>query len=161
VKLAALRTVPIGAAVLVTVIGPVVAPLGTVALSCVEETNVTVAAGLPLNLAVEVLLNPRPLMVTTVPAGPPLGVKLVMLSVGVKLLVLVPVLAAVVTAIFPGTAPLGTVALSWVGDTKVTAGAAMVPNLTVAPGTRFAPVIVTVAPVIPEVGVNEPTVGGP
>jgi hypothetical protein len=38
VKLFALRTVPAGAVVFVTVIGPLVTPAGTVAFSWVEET---------------------------------------------------------------------------------------------------------------------------
>jgi hypothetical protein len=44
---------------------------------------------------------------------------------------------------------------------NVTACEAIVPNLTVAPGTKLAPVMVTVLPVIPELGVNELTVGDP
>jgi hypothetical protein len=65
----ALRTVPIGAVVLVMVIGPSVAVGGTVAVSFVAETNVTALAATPLNFTVELLVKPTPVSVTTVPAG--------------------------------------------------------------------------------------------
>src|SRR3972149_2213699 len=75
VKAWALAPVPAGA---VTAIGPVVAPEGTVAVSCVGEAAVTVA-GAPLKVTwflIGVALNPRQKMVTlVVPAGPRVGVK--------------------------------------------------------------------------------------
>src|SRR5690349_11263325 len=98
--------------------GPVVAPAGTVALSCVAETCVIAVAAVALNFTVDVLLKPTPLIVTTVPAGPPPGLKLVIDRLGVKFVALVPVPATVVTAILPGTAPFGTTALSCVPDTN-------------------------------------------
>ena len=61
----------------VTVIGPVVAPAGTLATICVAVAEVTVPA-VPLNVTVfwlAVVLNPVPLMVTEVPTGPLFGVK--------------------------------------------------------------------------------------
>jgi hypothetical protein len=115
----------------------------------------------PLNFTVELLLKPTPLIVTTVPVGPVAGLKPVIDSVTVKFEALVPVPAGVVTEIFAVTAPFGTIALIWVPDTNVTEPAGFVPNLTVAPATKPVPVIVTVLPVIPEVGVNEVTVGEP
>jgi hypothetical protein len=142
-------------------IGPVVAVEGTVALSWVDETWVTLEAAVPLNFTVELLLNPTPVIVTTVPVGPLLGLKPVTDRVTVKFEALVPVPAGVVTEILAVTAPFGTTALIWVPDTNVTEAEATVPNLTVAPVTKFVPLIVTVLPVIPEVGVNELTVGGP
>jgi len=62
-------------AAVVTLIGPVVAPDGTVATSRVVVAEPTVAAT-PLNLTVlapAVALNPVPLTVTSVPAGPRVG----------------------------------------------------------------------------------------
>jgi hypothetical protein len=115
----ALRTVPIGAVVLVTVIGPSVAVGGTVAVSFVAETNVTALAATPLNFTLELLVNPTPVSVTTVPRGPLVGAMAVIDSVGVKLAALVAVPAAVGTEIFPATAPSGTVALICVADTTV------------------------------------------
>jgi hypothetical protein len=127
----------------------------------VDETWVTLEAAAPLNFTVELLLKPTPLIVTTVPVGPLAGAKPVIDSVTVKFEALVPVPAGVVTEILPVTAPLGTVALIWMPDTNVTVAEAFVPNLTVAPGTKPVPLIVTVPPVIPDVGVKELTVGGP
>jgi hypothetical protein len=144
---------------LVTVIGPVVAVDETLALSWVEETRFALAALTPLNLTTELLLKPTPLSVTTVPVGPLGGLKLVIESVGVKFVALDPVPAGVVTEIFPGTAPFGTTALSCTLETNVTDGEASAPNLTVAPGTKFVPLIVTELPVIPAAGLKEPTVG--
>ena len=100
-------------------------------------------------------------MATTVPAGPQLGANPVIDSGTVKLALLVPVPAASVTDSLPVTAPLGTTAFSSVVDTNVTDDDAVVPNLTFAPGTKCVPVSVTVVPVIPDVGVNELTVGDP
>jgi hypothetical protein len=151
----------VGAVVFVTVIGPVVAVEGTVAFSSVDEMWVTLEATVPLNFTVELLLNPTPVIVTTVPVGPLVGLKPVIDSVTVKFEALVAVPAGVVTEILAVTAPFGTTALIWVPETNVTEAEATVPNLTVAPGAKFVPLIVTVLPVIPEVGVNEPTVGCP
>ena len=67
----------------VTVIGPVVAPLGTVAVSELPLAAVTVAA-VPLNFtafADGVAPKPDPLITTLVPAGPEAGVKLVIVGV--------------------------------------------------------------------------------
>ena len=52
-KLLGALTVPTGAAVFVTVIGPLAAPAGTVAFNFVEDTNVTLPAVTPLNFTVE------------------------------------------------------------------------------------------------------------
>jgi hypothetical protein len=79
----------------------------------------------------------------------------------VKAVALVPVPAGVVTAIGPGTAPLGTVARSWLAATNVTLGEARPANLTVARGTKPLPVIVTVAPGAPDAGENDVTAGAP
>ncbi len=89
---------PVTPVVLVTVIGPIVAPAGTVAFSCVAETCVIAVAGVALHFTVEVLLKPTPLIVTTVPAGPPLGLKPVIDRLGVKFVALVPVPAGVTIA---------------------------------------------------------------
>lgn len=150
-----------GAVVFVTVMGPVVAVEGTLAFSWVDETWITLEAAVPLNFTIELLLNPIPVIVTTVPAGPVVGLKPVIDSVTVKFEALVPVPAAVVTEILPVMAPFGTVALICVPETNVTTVDAFNPNLTIAPGAKPVPLIVTELPVMPEVGVNELTVGGP
>ena len=64
---------PVPAAV-VTLIRPVVAPAGTVALICADDTTVKLAE-VPLNLTDVAPLKPLPLMVTVVPTGPLAGEK--------------------------------------------------------------------------------------
>jgi len=59
----------------VTVMGPVVAPLGTVASIIVAELTVKLAL-VPLMVTAVAPLNPVPLIVTLVPAVPLVGVKL-------------------------------------------------------------------------------------
>ena len=99
----------------VRVISPLVAPTGTVAFTDVAETAVTAVPAAPLNVTAVVPVRFVPVIVTTVPAGPVVGVKAV--TVGgdgstVNVAVLVPVTPAVVTEIFPLVAPAGTTALS-------------------------------------------------
>src|SRR5256885_3254602 len=72
VKLLALLAVP---AEVVTLIGPVVAPAGTAAVMVVAEPTVKVAF-VPLNSTAVAPVKLVPLMVTLVPTGPLVGVKL-------------------------------------------------------------------------------------
>jgi hypothetical protein len=67
-------------AVLVTVIGPLVAPVGTLTTSLVAPLELMVA-GVPLNFTTELELNPIPVIVTAVPTGPLLALKPVIDSV--------------------------------------------------------------------------------
>jgi hypothetical protein len=70
-------------------------------------------AAIPLNDTAVVPVKFEPLMVTLVPAAPPVGVKLVIagaLAVTVKVLALVAVPAEVVMLIGPVVAPAGAVA---------------------------------------------------
>src|SRR5437588_9847751 len=101
------------------------------------------AAAVPLNFTVDPGVNPVPWISTTVPGGPLPGEKPVIERVGVKLVELVPVPAAVVTEIGPATAPLGTLALSWVGERTVKPDAATPPNLTLLAPLRYVPVMIT------------------
>src|SRR2546425_78824 len=90
VKLLALVAVP---PEVVTLMGPVVAPLGTVAEIEVEEFTVKLAL-VPLNRTAEAPVKFVPLSVTGVPTGPLVGVKLVIvgaLAVTVNELLLVAV----------------------------------------------------------------------
>jgi hypothetical protein len=68
--------VPVPAAV-VTEIGPVTAPVGTVAVISVAETTWCVEAPTPPNLTEVAPLKLVPVIVTDVPTGPEVGVKLV------------------------------------------------------------------------------------
>ena len=82
---------------------PVVAVAGTIALSRVEDTCVTLDAAVSSNFTVEFGVNPIPRIVTTVPNGPLAGLRLVIDSVGVKVAVLVALPAAEVTEILRAT----------------------------------------------------------
>src|SRR2546427_569295 len=73
VKLLALLAVP---AEVVTLIGPLEAPAGTVAVIAVAEFTVKLAL-VPLNSTAEAPVKSVPLIVTLVPTGPLAGVKLV------------------------------------------------------------------------------------
>ena len=108
VKLFVLVAVPPG---VVTLSGPVVAPVGTVAWIVVAEVTVKLALT-PLNVTVVAPVKLVPLIVTLVPTGPLVGVKLVIVGglITVKLLALVAVPPAVVTLTGPVVAPVGTVA---------------------------------------------------
>src|SRR6266851_1072794 len=93
--------VPVG---VVTAMGPVVAPAGTVALSWVSEATVNVAA-VPLKVTTVAPVKPLPLTVTVDPTAPEDGETPVMAGAGWAVTVnedgLVPVPVGVVTAVAP------------------------------------------------------------
>lgn len=144
---------------------PVVAPVGTGTTILVELQVVGVAA-VPLNVT-ELLLwvDPKfaPVIVTEVPTGPEVGLKLVMLAAGTTVNP-TPLLAwaAVVTSTLPVVAPFGTVTPMLVELQLV--GVAMTPlKLTVlvpCVAPKFVPVIVTPAPTAPEVLLRVLMTGG-
>jgi hypothetical protein len=72
VKLVVVVNVPPG---VVTEIGPVVAPVGTVAVIWVAEFTTTLVAVIPLNLTTVVPIKPEPEITTEVPTCPEVGVK--------------------------------------------------------------------------------------
>src|SRR5437763_8314547 len=76
VKLAALLAVP---SEVVTLIGPLETPAGTVAVIAVAEPTVKLAL-VPLNSTAQAPVMLLPLMVTLVPTGPLPGVKLVIVG---------------------------------------------------------------------------------
>src|SRR5882762_8903856 len=157
VKLLALLAVPPG---VVTLIGPVVAPDGTVAVIAVAEFTVKLAL-VPLNSTDVAPVKFVPLIVTLVPAGPLPGVKLVMVGglSTVKLLALLAAPPGAVTLIVPLEAPAGTVA--WIAVAELTAKLARVPlNCTAVAPVKFVPLIVTLVPAGPLPGVKLVTVGG-
>jgi hypothetical protein len=148
----------------VTAIFPVVAPVGTVTVSCVEMAALTVAC-VPLKVTVLlpiVLLKLVPVMVTVAPTRPLAGLKLVM--VGLVVVVVVTVKSSVettdcsstVTVIFPVVAPVGTVTTKVVDEaleivaTVPLNDTALLANIAL----KFNPVIVTVVPTGPLVGVK-------
>ena len=101
---AMLDAVPAG---VVTLMRPVVAVAGTIAVIRVSETNVK-AAGLALNFTVVAPDKLTPVKVTSVPAGPLMGEKLVMRGATTKLAALCVAPAALATRIGPVRAFLGT-----------------------------------------------------
>lgn len=159
VKLAELVPVPAG---VVTVIGPVVAPVGTVAITWVALLTVNDAA-VPLNFTEVAPVKPVPVTVTCVPAVPLVGENDEIVGAAatvdtVKLAVLVPVPPAFVTEIGPLVAPVGTVAVTCVS--LLTVYDADVPlNFTEVAPVKPVPVTVTDDPTAPLVGENPLTVG--
>ena len=141
---------------------PFVAPIGTIVVKLVVVEERTTAS-VPLNLimlSVGFVLKLVPLMVIVAPTAPLLGVKLVMLgeprTVNESALVIVTPL--VVTDMVPEPAPEGTVTVILVELEAVTT-ALMPLNATTGDGPKFVPVIITVAPVAPLVGLKLVIVG--
>lgn len=157
VKSVALVAVP---AEFITVIRPVVAPTGTVAVIFVVDTTVKDAAAAPLNPTNVVAVKFVPLIVTTDPWPPIVGEKEVIVGAAVtmKSVELAPVPTALVTAILPVVAPIGTVAVICASELTVKL-ALTVPNLTVVVPVKSSPVMITVAPTGPVAGENEETIG--
>src|SRR5207302_475759 len=127
VKLLELLAEPPG---VMTLIGPLEAPAGTVAWIAVAELTVRTALVAP-NCTAVVPVKLVPLIVTLVPAGPLTGVKLVIVGeLGtVKLLALLAVPPGVMTLMGPLEAPAGTVA--WIAVAELTVKLAPVaPNCT-------------------------------
>ena len=162
-KSVALVAVPPG---VVTAIGPVVAPVGTVAVIWVSEFTVNVVAAMPPNVTALAPVKPVPVITTEVPTAPLVGLNDVMVGTGdgvtSKLVALVPVPSVSVTAMAPSVALAGTVAVIWVSELTVNEVAA-VPLKVTAVATleswKPVPVITTDVPIGPLVGLNEVTVG--
>lgn len=157
VKLDGLVAVPTA---FTTWIGPVVAPVGTVVVISVAELTVNVAV-MPLKFTAVALRKFDPVIETDVPARPFVGEnELITGGPTVKLVALVPVPAAVWTWMGPVVAPVGTVAVIWVGELTTFVVAAVVLNVTVVALQKPVPVITTlVVPAVPEVGLNDVMVG--
>src|SRR5205814_2357754 len=157
VKLAALLAVPPG---VVTLIGPLVAPAGTVAVIAVAELTVKLAL-VPLNSTAEAPVKLVPLIVTLVPTGPLLGVKLVIVGglITVKLAALLAVPPGVVTLIGPLVAPAGTVVVIAVAELTVKLALTLLNSTAVAP-LKLVPLMVTLVPTGPLLGVKLVIVGG-
>lgn len=155
-KLAALELVPPG---LWTVIGPVVAPNGTMAAMVVLLETVKLVAATPLKRTAVALVKLRPVMTTFVPGKPCAGVKLLMLGAPRNRAAVVAVPPGVVTLIGPEMMPAGTTAPIVV--LLVTKKVAAVPlKLTAVVFVKLFPVILTVVPVPPPIGVKVEILGG-
>lgn len=159
VKFDELVPVPLG---VVTLILPDTAPAGTVAVILVAEFTEKVVAATPPNFTAVAPVKPVPLMVTTVPTGPLVGVNEVIdgAVVTVKSDALVAVPPGVVTVIFPVTAPLGTLAVIRVpAPFTENVAAATPPNFTEVAPAKPVPLIVTEVPTGPLVGEKDVIVG--
>ncbi len=158
VKTPQLVAVPPG---VVTLMVPV-APRPSVALMLVALFTVKEVAAVPPMLTAVAPERLLPLMETTVPAPPPVGVNAVMdggaMKVNVPQLDAVP--PEVVTVILP-VAPLPTIALMEVVLITVKEAAAVLPMVTAVTPVKLVPLMDTAVPTPPLVGVNEVMVGGP
>ena len=150
----------------VTAIGPVVAPAGTVDVIWVSEFTVNVVAAVPQNVTADAPVKPVPVITTDVPTGPLVGLNDVMVGTGdgvtSKFVALVPVPSESVTAIGPSVAPAGTVAVIWTLEFTVNVVAAVplkVTALATLESWNPVPAITTDVPIGPLVGSNEVTVG--
>jgi hypothetical protein len=135
----------------ITLIFPVVAPVGTATFIDVGETMVKDVAFMSLNCTSVVSLKPEPDIVTTVPARPLTGKKLFIFGRTVKLLSLVLVPLEVVTLMEPVIAVAGTIALMVVGEMRVK-DALTPPNLTALVPLKLVPEMVTAVPAVPPAG---------
>ena len=90
---------------------PVLAPLGTVAVTWVAEFTVKVIAFTPPNVTLFVCVSPVPLMTTCVPTGPLAGLKLEMTGTTLKVLLLTRIPVGVVTVTAPVVPVAGTTAV--------------------------------------------------
>ncbi|HMI52156.1 MAG TPA: hypothetical protein VK525_11625 [Candidatus Saccharimonadales bacterium] len=156
-KLAADVAVPPG---VVAVILPVVAPGGTPAVIFVLLFTVNVAV-VPLNFTALAPVKFVPVTATLVPVVPVVGVKLVMVGaagVTVKALGEAALPPGVVTRIEPVVAPAGTLVAIWVALCTVKVAGVPLKESADAPA-RFVPVMATLVPVAPLVGVKLEIVG--
>src|SRR6266550_1155729 len=144
-----------------TVMRPVVAPTGTTAVICTDESTVKTVVLTVSNrtLDTQAESNPLPEMVTLSPTLPLVGVKLVIFGTTVKVPALVAVPAGLVTVILPVMAVAGTVALIEVEETTTSAPAETPPKVTSVAVSRPVPSMVTSVPVVPLVGVKLVIVG--
>ena len=152
VKLDAEVAVPFGVTTLIT---PLTAPDGTVAVICVAELTVNVAATLPKRTELAPVKF-VPVIVTDAPTTPLVGAKLVIVGSGAKTVnddgeVAVPF--GVMTVITPLTAAGGTLAVICVAVFDVMTAAKPPKRTRVAP-ERFVPVMVMIASGSPLVGVK-------
>lgn len=137
----------------VTVMGPLVVPKGTVVVTVPELFTVNVAT-LPPNATPLASVKFVPVIVTPVPTVPLAGVKEVMAGVTVKRVVVFKgPLPGVVTVMGPVVAPAGTVVVIVPEGLTVKVAATPLNETPVAP-VKVVPIIVTAAPTGPKVGEN-------
>ncbi|MDP9359858.1 MAG: hypothetical protein M3P29_00245, partial [Acidobacteriota bacterium] len=146
----------------VTLTEPLPAPAGAIAVICVSLLIVNDVALTPLNFTAVAPVKALPPIVTLVPARPLAGLMDDTSGGGmiVKLVVLDPVPASVITEIGPDVAPAGTVATICVSLDTVYVEALMPLNFTAVAPVKPEPVTVTDVPAAPLEGVKEVIEGG-
>jgi hypothetical protein len=141
-----------------TVMFPVLAPAGTVAVIEFASEDVIDAVAVP-NLTIGLPSKSAPVITTVAPTAPLAGLKFESSGVSstVKLLRLVPVSTPTVTEIVPVVAPVGTVVVILVGVASVTVATVPSNETMLFPGvaSKLDPVIITVAPTAADVGANK------
>ncbi len=134
-------------------------PDATTAVMLVVDTTVNDAAAVPPKLTAVAPVKLVPVIVTIMPLVPLVGEKEVIVGGEIKIKPgLVPIPPGVVTATFPED-PNATTAMMLVAETTVNDAAAVPPKLTAVAPVKLVPVIVTVIPLTPLVGVKEVIVG--
>ncbi len=150
--------------VLLSVIGPVTAPAGTVVTIWVPLFVMIVAATLLLNLTAVTPFRFVLVIVTVVPAGPlaglmPLTVGQAVVEVTVKTGVATLLHPALLIVIAPLAAPVGTMTMICVSVSEVIVAVTLLVNFTLLTPVKFAPVMVTLLPTAPLVGLMPLMVG--
>ena len=116
-------------------------------------------ADTPLNSTLIAPVNALPLITTDVPAGPVVGVKLLIVGLTLNAVVDVALPAGLLTVIGPVSAPFGTVAWIWFSE-MIENRAETPPKETPVAARKPDPLIVTFFPTLPSAGVNDVIVGG-
>ena len=152
--------VPVATGV-VTLMGPVVAPAGTVAVIWVAEFTAKPGAKVPLNRTCEAAEKPVPVMTTAAPTAPAVGAKLVMTGGAPTTngAAEVPVPVGATAVMVPVVVPAATVAVIWVAEFTAKPVAAVPLNATAAVPVKLVPVRTTTVPASPPVGVKLLMVG--
>jgi len=144
VKFVVVVTAPPGPVILIP---PVVAPVGTVAVTVPSSTTVKLACT-PRKVTPQVCMRLTPVMVTTVPTAPLVGVKLLICGVTRNFLLLGILPLGSITRTYPVPAPGGTVA--WITLFETTVKGAEIPlKVTWLAPVRFVPRMSMVAPTLP------------
>ena len=134
-----------------------VVPAATVAVAVVLLITLRPVAGVPLIVTLVAPVKLVPNKVTTVPTGPEVGVKLVMVgseAVTTKELLLNAFPAGVVMRTKPVVLPLETTAVAVVEFTTTRPDAVVPLKATLVAPVKLIPVIVTLVPIGPDVGVK-------
>jgi hypothetical protein len=154
-----LVAVPYG---VVTVMGPVVAPLGMWAAMSVDELTTKLGSAVPLNETLVAPVKSVPWMSTRVPTVALVGENELIVGgdwVTVNEPVLVAVPDGVVTVMGPVVTPVGTWAVMSVAELTRKFVSEVPLNVTLVAPVRFVPWMSTLVPTDPPVGENELIVG--